>query len=214
MDRARFEQLLLGALEHEMGGVEVYRAALECAQNEELKEEWEKYLEETKEHVEVLTRVAEVFGIDPQRELPARKIVRGLGQALVAAMRDAQEAGDPGAAQVVAAECVVLAETKDHLDWELMGECLEVLSGEEKKALQEAWEQVEPEEDEHLYHSAGWCRELWMESLGLNAVLPPPEEQKDVHTAIGAARAKNKRDELLRSKGRGKKKTKKKSSSK
>jgi hypothetical protein len=45
------------------------------------------------------------------------------------------------------------------------------------------------EEDEHLYHTKGWCRELWIESLGMKAVLPPPEERKHVKTAIGAARA-------------------------
>jgi len=33
------------------------------------------------------------------------------------------------------------------------------------------------------------ARELWLESLGLQAVLPPPEEQKHVKTAIGAAQA-------------------------
>jgi hypothetical protein len=36
---------------------------------------------------------------------------------------------------------------------------------------------VEDEEDEHLYHSAGWSRELWIDSLGLLAELPPPEEE-------------------------------------
>jgi hypothetical protein len=35
------------------------------------------------------------------------------------------------------------------------------------------------------------------ESLGLPAVLPPPEEEKDVKTAIGAARAKKARREML-----------------
>jgi hypothetical protein len=53
----------------------------------------------------------------------------------------------------------------------------------------EACEEVEDEEDEHLYHTKGWCRELWIASLGLNAVLPPPEERKHVRTAIEAARA-------------------------
>ena len=58
-------------------------------------------------------------------------------------------------------------------------------------------EEVEDEEDEHLYHSAGWSRELWIDSLGLPAVLPPPEEEKEVKTAIGAARAKAARKEML-----------------
>ncbi len=38
-----------------------------------------------------------------------------------------------------------------------------------------------------------------MKSLGLAAALPPPEEQKHVTTAIGAARAKNAREEMARS---------------
>ena len=39
-------------------------------------------------------------------------------------------------------------------------------------------------------------RELWIESLGMRAVLPPPEEEKEVKTAIGAARAKMARNEM------------------
>jgi hypothetical protein len=83
----------------------------------------------------------------------------------------------------------VLAETKDHMDWELLSKCAEELKGAQKEALQEACEIVEDEEDEHLYHTRGYCRELWLESLGLPAVLPPPEEEQRVKTAIGAARA-------------------------
>ena len=57
--------------------------------------------------------------------------------------------------------------------------------------------EVEEQEDEHLYHTTGWCRELWIQSLGLPAVLPPPEEEKEVKTAIGAARAKQARKAML-----------------
>jgi hypothetical protein len=63
--------------------------------------------------------------------------------------------------------------------------------------LKEAYEEVEEQEDEHLYHSTGWTRELWIQSLGMPAVLPPPEEEKEVKTAIGAARAKQSRKEML-----------------
>jgi len=64
-------------------------------------------------------------------------------------------------------------------------------------ALQAAHGEVEDEEDEHLYHTTGWTRELWIESLGLPAVLPPPEEVKDVKTAIGASRAEQARAQML-----------------
>jgi hypothetical protein len=112
-------------------------------------------------------------------------------------MEMALKADEPEAAQLVAAECVVLAETKDHLNWELIGELSKAVKGEDGKALREAYEEVEEQEDEHLYHSTGWARELWIESLGMPAVLPPPEEEKDVKTAIGAARAKKARKDLL-----------------
>jgi hypothetical protein len=38
---------------------------------------------------------------------------------------------------------------------------------------------------------------MWIEALGMPAVLPPPEEEKEVKTAIGAARAKQARQEML-----------------
>ena len=61
------------------------------------------------------------------------------------------------------------------------------MDGEAAALLQQAYDEVEDEEDEHLYHTKGWCRELWLQSLGLEAVLPPPEEKQHVKTAIEAA---------------------------
>jgi hypothetical protein len=192
MKRAQVENLIYEALETEMGGVQVYTTALRCVQNEELKEEWEEYLEQTTHHVEVMKGVCEALGLEVDRETPGRQIVRSKGKALVAAMEAALKVGKPEA-ELVACECVVDAETKDHQNWELMAMVSKKLTGEEQKALKEACEEVEDEEDEHLYHTTGWCRELWLDSLGLPAQLPPPEEEKDVKTAIGAARAKQAR---------------------
>lgn len=112
-------------------------------------------------------------------------------------MELALTAGDRSAAQLVACECVVHAETKDHANWELLGMVAEVATGETGKALKEAHARVEKDEDHHLYHTKGWCRELAIQSLGLPAVLPPPEEIKQVETAIGASRAEQQRKSML-----------------
>jgi rubrerythrin len=198
MNKSQVAELLLQALETEQGGVKVYATALRCVVNEDLKKEWEEYLEHTKRHVEVVEGVFEKLGLDPALESDGRLVVRHIGESLVRAMEMALDsAGEPEARQLVAAECVVHAETKDHLNWELIAEMAKGLKGPEGAALKAAYEEVEEEEDEHLYHSTGWCRELWIESLGLPAVLPPPEEEKDVKTAIGAARAKMARREML-----------------
>ena len=189
LDDKQLRELLLQSLEHERGGVKVYETAVSCAVCEDLKKEWSEYLDQTRQHVQILEGVFEKFEMDTEEKSPGREIVRDLGASLLAAMKKAKAAGNPAAAQLVACECVVIAETKDHADWELLGKCAEKLKGAQKAALKEACEVVEEQEDEHLYHSKGYCRELWLDSLGLPAVLPPPEEEKHVTTAIGAARA-------------------------
>lgn len=192
--------LLYQALETELGGIKVYEAAISCAVNDDLKKEWEGYLEETTTHRQVLLTVFEQLGLDPQAKVPSREVVAHHGQSLVKAIALAKAQGDPAAAQIVAAECVVLAETKDHLNWELIGMLAEKTTGTQAKVLQQAFEAVEKDEDHHLYHTKGWTRELWIEALGLPAVLPPPEEVKQVETAIGASRAEHARDSMLRGK--------------
>jgi rubrerythrin len=196
MKKDQMHELLYQALETERGGINVYRTALKCAQNEELREEWEKYLDETENHERILLEVFEKIGLDPVEETPGREVVRHIGQSLVKAMEMALEAGKPEQAEVVAAECVVLAETKDHLNWELIGEVAKAAKGEEAKALKAAHDEVEDQEDEHLYHTQGWTRELHLLGLGLPAVIPPPEEEKDVKTMIGAGRAKAARTKM------------------
>lgn len=196
MNDEQLQELLLQGLETERGGTKVYETAIRCAQHDELREEFEKYHEQTVHHVELMEGVFGAFGLDLEAESPGRAVVRHIGEALVKAMEMALAEGPPEAAELVAAECVTLAETKDHLNWELIGELLTRVHGEGGKALRSAHEEIEEQEDEHLYHSTGWARELWLESLGVPAVLPPPEERKDVKTEIGAARAKQQRAQM------------------
>jgi len=189
MKMKQVEELVLQALEHELGGTKVYLVAIECATNAGLKKEWSKYLAETREHVVALEGICEAFGLDPETDSLGRRIVRHNGAALIAAMNQALAADKPELAELVACDCVVIAETKDHANWELLGKCAAHLTGSKAEALKAACDLIEDQEDEHLYHSTGWCRELWTKSLGMHAVLPPLEEQRKVKTAIGAARA-------------------------
>lgn len=186
-------ELLYEALETELGGVEVYRTALECVLDEDLREEWTKYLAETEEHVVALREVCETLGLDPDRETPGRQVCRHLGKGLVKAMQLALGSASPESAELVACECVVHAETKDHANWSLLGKLARELDGEPGRVLLDAYERFEEQEDHHLYHSAGWARELALQALGLHAVLPPPEEEQEVETQAEAARAKEAR---------------------
>ncbi|WCT23594.1 hypothetical protein [Acidovorax temperans] len=148
-------------------------------------------------HQEVERSLCDTLGLDPDTQSPTRRVVKHIGESLVKAMQLAKQGGDPAAAQLVACECVVHAETNDHANWELLGKVAEVATGDLGRALKAAHEAVEKDEDHHLYHTKGWCRELAIEALGLPAVLPPPEEVKNVETAIGASRAEQQRESML-----------------
>jgi rubrerythrin len=202
-DKSQLHELLYQALETELGGIKVYRAAIGCARNEELRAEWEGYLEETENHRDILLNVLAELGLDPDASTPGRAVAAHIGQSLVKAMEMAKAEASAEVAQLVAGECVVHAETKDHLNWSLIGLLCEKGAGAELRPLRQAFEQVEEEENHHLFHSTGWTRELWIESLGLPAVLPPPEEVKHVETSIGASRAAQARDSLLKSSNGG-----------
>jgi rubrerythrin len=202
INREELDNLLYEALETEEGGVKVYETALGAAVNEDLRQEWEEYLEQTRRHVQIVRELFDSLGLDPSQETPGRKVVRTIGEALVEAMELAQKSAPPEAAQIVAAECVVLAETKDHLNWSLLGQLAKELEGDAAEAIATAVEEVEDEEDEHLYHSQGWARELWLDNLGLAAELPPVEETEDVESEEEAVKARKKAKKRKQAKAR------------
>ncbi|MDP3230446.1 MAG: hypothetical protein Q8N13_21085 [Acidovorax sp.] len=196
-DSQQLNDLVIQMMETELGGEQVYRTAISCAINADLKKEWQEYLDETLTHQDVVRSLCDTLGLDPDMQTPSRAVVKHIGESLVKAMQLAQKGGNPAAAQLVACECVVHAETKDHANWELLGKVAEVATGDVGKALKTAHAAVEQDEDHHLYHTKGWCRELSIEALGMPAVLPPPEEVKNVETAIGASRAEQQRTAML-----------------
>jgi rubrerythrin len=193
MNTAQLKEHLLQSHVHERGGTLVYKAALECTVNDDLHEEWEKYLQQTQNHVVILAALCRKLGWDPGEMTPGCKIVQHNGIALVRAMEMARAEGDPVAAELVACDSVLLAETKDHANWEIICECAKSADGVAGEALKAACEEVEEQEDEHLYHTQGWGRELRLQALGLKAVLPPPEEKTDAKSASEAEAARKSR---------------------
>lgn len=192
MNQPQIEELLCQALETEIGGVQLYEAAISVAQNKELRKEWEKYLAESRHHEEVLREVMGKLGISADTESTGREIVRSMGRALLEMIETARPVGG-AQAQLVAAEAITQAELKDHLNWSLIGKVAQQAKGREAELLKSAYDAIEDQEDRHFYHNKGWSRELWAASLGIPCVLPPPEEKMDVSSAFGAATAEQSR---------------------
>ena len=90
MKEEQLNELLYQALETELGGVQIYQAAVRCAINDELKEEWQKYLDQTRNHVQIMQGVITELGLDPETETPGRKVVRHIGESLLQAIEMAR----------------------------------------------------------------------------------------------------------------------------
>lgn len=196
-DASQLKDLLLQMLETELAGEKVYQKAISVARNPDLKKEWQEYLAQTQNHYQVLRTLCEDLGVEPNAHTPARNVVKYIGQALVQTIEMASTHGTAQAAELIACECVVHAETKDYANWELLGKVAAAASGAQAQLLQDAHARVEKDEDHHLHHSKGWCRELALQGLGMAAVLPPPERIPQADTAIAAERAAQQRDTLL-----------------
>ena len=193
MNTQKLELMVLEALQTETGGVKVYDKALECVDNAELRAEWRKYRDQTERHREVLLEACAKLGIDPNRRAPGCDIVRATADSLVRNMDIALQSGDRPLAQIVAAEAVLQAKQKDHLNWQLIELAAKEAEGRLAKILKDAREEVEDQEGEHVFRTMRWARELWAESLGIKRVLPPPEEKMDVKPAGGATTAQQAR---------------------
>ena len=74
LNKDQVNELLYQALETEVGGVQVYKTALRCAVNEDLKEEWQKYLEQTQNHERVMRELFEKMGLDPEAMIAVRGV--------------------------------------------------------------------------------------------------------------------------------------------
>ncbi len=80
-DETRLHELLYQALETEAGGIEIYRTAISCAVNDDLKEEWQGYLDETKTPPLSLIHISEPpsplstshAGLSPYKKLPPHR---------------------------------------------------------------------------------------------------------------------------------------------
>jgi rubrerythrin len=91
MQNEQVAELLFQALETEKGGIQIYETALKCVVNDELRKEWEEYLEQTRNHEQIVLEVMEKLGLDPETETPGREVVRHIGESLVEAMDMALE---------------------------------------------------------------------------------------------------------------------------
>lgn len=158
----------------EQGGLELYRVVEARASQQALKKRYQEFLQETDHHREVLVQLIERLGGDPNYISPTTQ----LAQVKAASLLETSICVDGLSPEEIEAndlENVLLAETKDHADWEFLAQLVDRIEDEEvRSAIEAAVEEVGPEEDEHL----GWAQQTLGE-MALRMTLEGPAPSPD-----------------------------------
>ena len=158
----------------EMGGQKLYEKALTLVSDSEVRTKFHEFHRQTLKHQKVLTDVIHRLGGNTRAQSPTAKVATEKAQALLRSMERNGLSKDQ--AELNAIENIVLAETKDHADWELIGKIARQATDDRlREVLGAAAGEIEQEEDEHLNWTGKKLGELQMEALvkGGNAKTKP-----------------------------------------
>jgi rubrerythrin len=155
----------------EKGGLKLYEEALRIVTDQEISKKFRMFYDQTRKHETILLRVMQAFGMDPNYMSIGAKVATEKTEALLKTMTNGLSGR---AAEINAVENIVLAETKDYADWELLGK-ISRRSDDEKirNALRPAVAEVEPEEDDHLNWTKNQLDRLEMKVIALSSTREP-----------------------------------------
>jgi bacterioferritin (cytochrome b1) len=149
----------------ELGGQKLYERALKLVSDPEVQTRFREYHRQTLDHQRVLIGIIHKLDGNPRLQSATAKVAGEKARALLRTMgRAAGLSKDER--QLNAIENIVLAETKDHADWELIGKIArQTTDSKLRELLGAAAKTVEQEEDEHLNWTRKKLGELKMASL-------------------------------------------------
>lgn len=153
--------LLSSFLAHERCGVHLYRTVAATTANEEWRERFEEFGGETENHVSILEELVTELGGDPMYVSSAARLVEAQDTKLLEPLL-LSGSFDAATLELACIEAVILGEEKCHANWQLLGALVESIpESDARTAIQEAVEEAEDEEDEHV----AWARSAWQETL-------------------------------------------------
>jgi rubrerythrin len=172
------QQVLLDKLSEflmvEQGGLLLYRVAAARCTEPAIKRRYEEFGKQTARHREIYGQLVQALGGDPNYVSPTAR----LAQVKATKLLESSIIVDGLAPEEIMAndlENVLLAETKCHLDWELMSQLAEqVTDAKLKPVLQQAVQEVEEQEDEHVE----WARQT-LSQMALQMVQQGPAPSPD-----------------------------------
>lgn len=154
--------LLSATLAHERCGVHLYRSVAGRTTDDELRAVYEEFGQETLRHVEILEELVLGSGGDPAYVSPAARATEKANAGLLESTFMLSGSVDPVTAELAMLEAVMLAEAKDHGNWELLSLLADAMAdGPVKEATEAAVEEVLADEENHY----GWAELTRMQLL-------------------------------------------------
>jgi hypothetical protein len=142
----------------ERGGVKLYQKALSELQHPELKERLTIFLHQTERHVELCTDMLTAADSDSEYRSPGARAADHKANGLMSAKVP------PKLVELNNLENLVLAETKDHWNWEMLASVIPTIMDPELKRLaKRATTEVRSQEKSHLKWSEQTLTKLAME---------------------------------------------------
>ncbi len=150
------------AVEH--GGVELYEKAISQLSHDELSKKLESFLEQTRRHVELCEGMLEAAGAETDYMSPGADAATQKAKGLLA-VEVPEEMND-----LNNLENLVLAETKDHWNWDMLAAIASKVRNKRlKSAVTKAVREVRSQEREHLKWNTGELTRLAKEMSMLPA---------------------------------------------
>jgi Domain of unknown function (DUF892) len=161
----------------EMGGVKLYEKSLSQLEHSEFEDQLTEFLHQTEFHVEVCTEMLAAAGADVDYRSPGAQAAAHKAQGLISTevpdeLRDLNNI-----------ENLVLAETKDHWNWETLASVEQKIDDPELKSIvSRAVREIRKQETSHL----NW-NERTLTTLALEAAMKgPAHEHEETEGAEGA----------------------------
>jgi rubrerythrin len=158
----------------ERGGVKLYEKALSELSHEDLRDHLEEFLDETMRHVELCEEMVDAAGGDPDEMSPGAEAAQAKAEGLLSVQVPEQ------LADLNNIENLVLAETKDHWDWEMLSETVKLIKDRELKAvITAAVREAGKQERDHLTWNSETLTELAQEMARQSADEATEEGEED-----------------------------------
>ncbi len=162
----------------EKGGVKLYQKALSELQHSELEEKLTVFLHQTERHVELCADMLTAAGGDSEYRSPGARAADHKANGLISTKVPLR------VMELNNIENLVLAETKDHWNWETLASVITAIADPELKRLaKKATAEVRRQEKSHL----NW-NEQTLTKLAMNAAMQRSPSEGEESTASGSDR--------------------------